>query len=394
MNGPTIQTILQQRGREFLAAHRRPVHVIAALRALTRCRTEAMGFHVRRCPAGHVCQLHYNACRHRMCPQCAWATTERWLQAEKERLLDCPHFHVVFTLPRELRALWRWNRRVFGNVLFRAAAESLLELLADPKYLGARPGLLLALHTWTQTLTLHPHIHALVTGGGWDAETGWRKTRDRWLLPGRVLMHKFRGKLRALLIEQLDRGELTVPHGSTDAQLRSLLNRLGRQTLNVRVMEQYRHGRGVATYLARYLRGGPLSNRRLLCFRNGQVTLGYRVRSDGDRRGVRAQLTLPVETFLARYVDHVPPPRFIAVRRYGLYATRCRDLLNAARRHWGQSEFTPQEETPSWQQLLATFDAAGPSTGRCPICHAPLLCERVPYSARPPPEAELWPQSA
>lgn len=382
----TIQDVLVSSSESFLATHRVPRFMRRAVWQLRDCRTERMGFHVRRCPNGHVKQLHYNACKHRSCPQCGWMQTERWLDVEKERLLRCSHFHVVFTIPAELRALWRWNRAEFGKLLFRASAESLQELLADPKYLGARPGMLLAQHTWTKRLELHPHIHALVTGGGLTSDGHWRATRDRWLLPQKVLTAKYRGKLRALLLESLRRGTLRVPAGQNAAQLRGLLNRLGRMHVNVKILERYDHGVGVATYLARYLRGGPLSNRRLVSLRGEMVTFRYLDRRHVDAAGRPTQrlAELPVLQFVKAYLQHVPPKGFTTVRRYGLYANNKVAELNRARAELSQPAWR-KPEPASWAELLARMDSAEPT--RCPVCRAELICERVDATIRGSPRS-------
>ncbi len=316
--------------------------------------------------------------------------TERWLEVEKQRLLGCPHFHVVFTIPSELRTLWRWNRAEFGKLLFQASAESLQELLADPKYLGARPGMLLAQHTWTKQLTLHPHIHALVSGGGLTSDGQWRATRSRWLLPQKVLTAKYRGKLRALLLRSLVQGTLRVPAGQSAARVRGLLNRLGRTHVNVKILERYDHGVGVVTYLARYLRGGPMSNRRLVSLHSGIVTFRYL-----DRRQVDAQgrptprlAHLPVLKFLWTYLQHVPPKGFTTVRRYGLYANNKVDELNVARAALSQPAWQ-KPERPSWSQLLEKMESAEPT--RCPVCFAELICERVAATIRASPLTE-WRQ--
>ncbi len=152
----------------------------------------------------------------------------------------------------------------------RAASQSLIELLDDPQFLGGRPGLLAALHTWSQTLAAHVHLHVLVTGGGLDANGNWIAAKKDCLLPRKVLMIKFRGKFRAMLLKLLANGKLTLPPDSKSNQWQSELNRLGRIAWNVKLMERYEHGTGVATYLANYLKGGPIGNKRLISDYNGE----------------------------------------------------------------------------------------------------------------------------
>jgi hypothetical protein len=147
------------------------------------CRTVALGGHANVCPDGHFQDIADNSCRHRVCPQCNTFPRAKWLAAWEQRLLPAAHHHVVFTTPHELNPLWQYNQRLYCQLLFRAVADSLAELLADPQFLGARPGILAALHTWNQQLLTHIHIHAIVTAGGLVAQGNWRKATRECLLP-------------------------------------------------------------------------------------------------------------------------------------------------------------------------------------------------------------------
>jgi hypothetical protein len=162
----TLQTIFQDAFPAYEQTHPLPPHVRRAARAIMQCRTAILGGHVQACPDGHMARVWYNSCRHRACPQCAYLQTERWLAFQQARLLACDHYHVIFTLPHELNPLWLANVPVMTTLLLQAVRDTLGALLADPKYLGAQPGIIAALHTWSQTLVLHPHLHCLVTGGG------------------------------------------------------------------------------------------------------------------------------------------------------------------------------------------------------------------------------------
>jgi len=155
----TLQTIFQDAFPAYEQRHALPAHVRRAAHAIIQCRTAALGGHIQACPDGHVSRVWYNSCRHRSCPQCAYLQTERWLALQRARLLACDHYHVIFTLPHELNPLWLANVPVMTTLLFQAVRDTLSTLLADPKYWGAQPGILAALHTWGQTLGLHPHVH-------------------------------------------------------------------------------------------------------------------------------------------------------------------------------------------------------------------------------------------
>ncbi len=381
----TVQTIIQEHYEHFAATHPLARYQRRAAERIRDCRTAAFGGHIVGCPHGHVKAVHYNSCRHRSCPQCAALAREKWLVGWKARLLDAPHMHIVFTVPSLLVPLWRYNKKPFANLLFRAANESLRELLGDPKYLGAVPGLLSALHTWSQQLKCHVHLHVLVSCGGLTADGRWVEPKKDCLLPRHVLMQVFRGKLRALLLRALKRGELVVPPDTTTTQVKNVLNRVGRQTWNVKLLERYAHGRGVLTYWARYLRGGPINNGRLVDCGNGVVRFWYRDTRDkntDDGRGQRKLLRLPVETFLSRLLEHVPPPSFQTVRGYGLYANSKRADWSVAREHLGQEPDLPPVEF-TWRDFCEQMGHTEATV--CPVCGTPLAVYGRFRAGRDPP---------
>jgi hypothetical protein len=254
-----------------------------------------------------------------MCPQCAWVQTERWLARQKARLLACEHDHVIFTMPHALNELWVANVEAMSQLLCASVQETLCELLGDAKYLGAKPDIIATLHTWSQTLILHPHLHCLVTGGGLTDAGQWVTVRNGFLLPMRVVMAVFRGKLRAAIRQGVPHGQLTPPAGRRRQQVENLLNQLGRVKWNVHIRERYPSGQGVLISLARYLRGGPISHARLLSWDGQQVVFRYEERSKGPGGQAKAQtMRLPLAQFLGRWRLHVPPARAVRVRCWGL----------------------------------------------------------------------------
>ena len=285
-------------------------------------RTAALGGHIQACPDGPISRVWYNSCRHRSCPPCAYLQTERWLAQQRARLLACDHFHVLFTLPHDLNALWLAKVPVMTPLVFQAVRATLCSLLAAPKYLGAQPGIMAALHTWSQPLLLHPPLHCLVTGGGLPPAGQWDAVRRGFLLPGRVVMAVLRGKRLDAICQAFDRDELRWPETRRPQPWLNLLNRLGhpKKTLwNVCIMERYRHGAGVVTYLARYVRGGPLKNARLVAWDSACVTFRHRARHEAPYSGgaARQRMSLPVADFLQRCLQHVPVPQRRVVRCYG-----------------------------------------------------------------------------
>jgi len=378
----TLQTIFQDAFPTYEQMHPLPTYVRRAVRAIMQCRTAALGGHVQACPDGHMSRVWYNSCRHRACPQCAYLQTERWLALQRARLLACDHYHVIFTLPHELNPLWLANVPVMTTLLFQAARDTLAALLGDPKYLGAQPGIIAARHTWSQTLVLHPHVHCLVTGGGLTTTGSWVAVRNGFLLPARVVMAVFRGKMVAAIRQTFARGALALPEPMRPQQLLNLLNRLGHPTKtkwNVRIMERYHHGAGVVTYLARYLRGGPIKNARLVAWDGADITFTYRAPGDP----LRQRMTLPVAAFLQRWLLHVPVPQTRVVRCYGLYHQTHAEALAVCRTALGQ----PPMETPvplTWQTVCAPRGEAHPE--RCPTCGQLLVCTGViPRGGAPPP---------
>jgi Putative transposase/Transposase zinc-binding domain len=384
----TLQQIFQDAFPAYEQTQLLPSHVRRAACAIMQCRTAALGGHIQACPAGHMSRLWYNACRHRSCPQCASLQTARWLALQRARLLACDHSHVLFTLPHALNPLWLANVPVMTTLLFQAVRETLCTLLADPQYLGAQPGIRAALHTWSQTLVLHPHVHCLVTGGGLTPDGQWQAVRNGFLLPARVVMAVLRGKMVEAIRQASAREALALPEGMRPQPFLNLLARLGhprKTTWNVCIMERYRHGAGVVTSLARYVRGGPIKNARVVAYDGERVTFLHRARqeeADGGRAASQ-RMPLPVVDFLQRWLLHVPGPQTRVVRSYGRSHPSHAAALAVCRAALGQ----PPVEAPAaldWQTLCGQRGDAHPE--RCPACGQLLVCTGViPRGGAPPP---------
>jgi hypothetical protein len=380
---PTLQRILQRHFQGLCLTRQLSMPQLRAGRALSACRTAALGGHVQRCPNGHVERVWYNACRHRSCPQCNALARERWLEQMRARLIDCAHHHLVFTIAHELNPLWMLNTTTMMRTLFAAARDTLAELLADPRYLGAEPGMVLALHTWGRALSLHPHIHALVTDGGLD-ETRWVRPRRSHFLPARVVMALFRGKFLATVRALEHTGALRLPEAMSRERFGSLLNRLGRKKWHVFISARYEHGEGVSCYLARYLKGGPLHNSQIAHADDTEVVFAYTPHRDApDQRTGRARLALAPQAFLARVLVHTPEPYRHCVRHYGLYAHCRRHALDRARTLYQQPPVQPPAPL-AWPEFLARFAPARAVT-HCPRCGAPLVRALLIAAPRTPP---------
>lgn len=373
-----IQKVFQEHFHGYAQGRKLPLHVWKAASAMKACRTAALGGHVQRCPEGHVERVWYNSCKHRSCPLCAFIQITRWVEKQFNRLINCDYFHVVFTVPSELNDLWEHNRALFTNLLFKASWQCLKELLADPKHLGALPGAIASFHSWCQTLWIHPHAHFLVTGGGITPEKQWLNAKESFLLPSRVLRPKFRGKFLAFLRKALDAGELRLPEGVSRQQCLNLFQRLGREKWHVRIMPPYKHGRGVVQYLGRYVRGGPVSDRRLTRSGPGNLLLRYK---NETRTGVQF-MTLTVHEFISRFIRHIPLTGVHHVRAFGLFAPSARELLNHARSLRGQLP-VHDADPPSWQTVCAKAGDQHPEI--CPVCGKPLISAPLSPTGLSPP---------
>jgi hypothetical protein len=370
----TLQLVLRRGFADYARSRRLPLHVHQAARAIVQCRTAAMGGHVRACPEGHETRVQFNSCRHRSCPQCGRSRVEPWLAARMAQLLPCDHYHVIFTVPHELEPFWHAQRALLQGLLFGCVRDTLLELLDDPKYLGARPGVIATLHTWGRTLSFHPHVHCLVTGGGFGA-AGWKPVRNGYLLPVRVVRKLFRGKLLAALRDALAQRRLLLPTGLSRGRVESLLRRLGTRPWNVHLRERYAHGRGVLVYLGRYLRGGPISNRRLVALSERSVVFRYTDHRDGRSK----LLSLATEHFVQRLTWHVPEPRLHLVRYWGLYA---RD--RSAEREAARAALGPPPPGDGAREVARPTPPA-PVDTPCATCGRSLVVVAVWRRGREPP---------
>lgn len=367
----TIQQIFQQEYLGYKKTHALPKHKKAAGAAIRDCRTEKLGGHIQACPDGHYERHWYNSCKHRMCPQCAFIQIERWLLKQKARILQCAHYHVIFTISDELHVLWCANVRLLTNILFACAYATLFELLGDPRHLGAQPGMIASLHTWSRTLTLHPHIHCLVTGGGLTKDGRWVPVTGGYLLPFRIVRDVFRAKVLDEIRKAYTAGKLRLPEGMSAQQFSRVLIESASRKWNVRLCEEYRHGGGVLTYLARYLRGGPIKNSRIVSIHDGRVTFIY-------GRKNRESMQLPAGQFISRFLQHTPETGSILVRYYGLYHPSRKAGAALCRKHLGTSEVVDPGFL-DWQTYCEARGDAHPEL--CPVCSKLMVCRQLRLSA-------------
>src|SRR5215472_12914948 len=333
MSRPTLEVadIIRAAGDRFIEQNREHLAwpQLKVLRAIRDCRTAALGGHVDRCSrCGHQA-ISYNSCRNRHCPKCQTATCEKWRAERSQDLLAVPYFHVVFTIPHDLSALVLQNKKVLYDILFQASAQTLIDIAADPKYLGARIGFLSVLHTWGQNLQHHPHVHCVVAAGGVSPNgSHWVHARSGFFLPVRVLSKVFRGKFVAALKRRFRAGKLAF-HGSlqklADRRLFSkFLRQLFCQKWVVYAKRAFGGPEHVLQYLARYTHRVAISNHRLVSFENGMVTFRWRDYAHGNKK---RRMTLSADEFLRRFLLHVLPRGFTRIRHFGFLTNRHRARL-------------------------------------------------------------------
>ena len=318
-----------------------------AMQAIMRCRTRELGGHRWRCDdCGHE-RIAYNSCRNRHCPKCQAQARAQWLAARAADLLPVPYFHVVFTLPEQLGPLALQNPRVAYGLLFRAAWDTLRDVAANPKHLGAKIGALVVLHTWGQNLMHHPHVHCVVPGGGlstdgsrWIACRGARRDsrQKEFFLPVRVLSRVFRGKFVALLKRAHGQGQLAF-HGRLaplvdPAVFERLLDTAVAREWIVYCKPPFGGPGQVLKYLARYTHRVAIANSRLVGIDDGQVRFRWKNYARGNQWST---MCLPADEFMRRFLMHVLPAGFVRIRHFGLLCNRrragdlerCRQLLGA-----------------------------------------------------------------
>lgn len=376
VSGLTVQAILQAAYPLFASTHAVAWHVRRAMGQLLRCGTGELGYYERRCPEGHFSQIEGRSCGHRACPRCGWRRGQQWLAGWRERLLPGTHFHVVFTVPSELHELWRANRRIMAEMLFNAARDTLMLVLGDAAYLGAQPGILMALHTWSRTLSLHPHVHCLVTAGGLAADGVWKHLQGDFLAPIGVLREIFRGKLLSAIEQGWKQGKLCAAPGREPGAVARVLQQAARKQWNVRIEPPYRHGEGLAIYLARYMCGGPIGRSRLVSFDVPGPGRGRVEFVVGREASKPATMALESEEFLRRLCEHIPECGVRVMRSYGLYASSKREQLRRVRREQGATQ-------PEAAQAPGTAqENEEDKQPRCPECGKLLEVVEIERSGR------------
>ena len=365
---PELGDLLRRHGQRYAATHRVSSVQRKVIRALSECRTAALGGHLEACDRCGNRRAVYHSCRNRHCPKCQSLTQADWIEARRADLLPVEYFHVVFTLPHELCSLALYRPRVIYDLLFRAATETLATFARDPRHFsgktpntsGGTLGITAILHTWAQNLSLHPHLHCVVTGGALspDQQNFLTPRSKGFLFPVRALSKVFRGKFLEGLMRAFESGKL-----GDDTSVPKLNHTLRNHDWVVYAKPPFAGPERVLAYLGAYTHRIAISNHRILSIQQNRVAFRYRDSANASKKKV---MSLDAQEFIRRFLLHVLPKGFVRIRHYGLLANRnrkekiarCRDLLAAP---------TPGQPAPQ-SRREKLLELIGVDIERCPAC--------------------------
>ncbi len=372
-----LAAIIRQYKTSFIVKHQPLKQHLSVLNALEKCRTAALGGHVDECDkCGHL-RISYNSCRNRHCPKCQQTNKERWILARQQQLLPVSYFHVVFTLPQEMNSWCMHYPKQMYDLLFAASHQTIAAFANDEKHLGGTAGMISILHTWGQNLSLHPHIHIVIPGGGIAPSGCWKnaKNKGRYLFPVKAMSIVFKNKYMEGFLKWLKEQNKNM-----DPSLRKTL-----YNKNWVVYAKLPFGgpAQVIEYLGRYTHKVVISNHRLVSTDDDKVSFRYKDYADGSKQKT---MTLEAEEFLRRFCLHILPPGFRKIRYYGFMANVHSALLQVQQQEMGVAVQTGKEiKKISWKVIAKeklNYDA-----DRCPVCKKGTMVTLLHFDAHAPPDA-------
>jgi len=372
-----LSDVIRRYGKDFIERFKPLGYHKGVLHALSVCRTAELGGHVDRCDDCGYIRISYNSCRNRHCPKCQQVNKERWIMAREADLLPVGYFHVVFTLPDCLNPLCHQHPKALYDLLFRSVRDTLFAFAADPKHLGAEIGYISVLHTWGQTLGLHPHLHCIIPAGGITVKGNWKQARGKgnFLFPVKALSNVFRAKFRDGLL-------LVAKDAGFDVSS-ELLRKMHQSNWVVYAKEPFLGPKQVIEYLGRYSHRVAISNHRIVSVDDGKVTFRYKDYRDGNRQKT---MILDATEFLRRFCLHILPPRFVKIRHYGFLSSRRKSaelpILQGKEVNSSISETTPTPKLP-WQEVCRQRLNYDPE--QCPCCQTGRMKTIETILPRSPP---------
>lgn len=335
-------TIIRQQWQWINEESKLNTHHKRMLRALSLCRTAALGGHIDGCTSCGYLRISYNSCRNRNCPKCQAVNREKWITAREAELLPVPYFHVVFTIPDALNQLCLYRPKIMYNILFRSAWQTIQAFATDKKHLGAKPGMTAVLHTWGQTMSLHPHLHCIVPGGGLTPEGKWKNARSKgkFLFPVRAMSTVFRAKFVAALRKAAKIEKLNIEP--------QIFKQLFAKKWVVFAKRPFAGPKQVIEYLGRYTHKIAISNSRITKVTDTQVAFKYK---DYRKNGEHKIMTLSIQEFIRRFAQHILPHAFHRIRHYGFLGSRFKkENLHKARKSLG-AKIKPAIQALKWQDI-------------------------------------------
>lgn len=364
-----LDQVIDRFGQVFETQHTPNTHVQRTLRAIQNCRTSALGGHVDQCDTcGHI-RISYNSCRNRHCPKCQNTQREQWIEKRQYDLLPVRYFHVVFTVPDKLNSLFLHKPALMYNLLYQTVWQTISQFSYTT--MQSQTGMFALLHTWGQNLSLHPHIHCVIPGGGIDYKNRWRevkvsKNNKAFLFPVRNLSSVFRGKFIAEMQRQLP-------------QDKNFIKQLRKTPWVVYAKEPFASPAQVVEYLGRYSHKVAISNHRITNI--GAESVSFRWRDYRDNK--EKIMTFSGAEFLRRFSQHILPKRFVRIRHYGLLSTKKRPLLRQLQQAFGMNR-TEKKEKKDWKQICREHLNFDPDI--CPICKKGVMqCIETFLPGRSPP---------
>lgn len=386
INMAEVAEIFKEFGSKYRQNNKLPKQTHKVMNAIERCRTSELGGHIERCNKCGYVKIHYNSCRNRHCPKCQGLAKEKWLLAREREMLPVSYYHMVFTIPSELNPIALRNKKDVYNLLFKASAESLLELGKDPKYLGAEVGFISILHTWGQNLMDHPHIHVIIPAGGLSLDQRkWKSSRKNYFMPMKVISRLFKGKFMANYKNALSAGRIKfegeIKAYNKKENHQALINRLYEKNWVVYIKEPFNNPLEAMKYLGRYTHRVAISNQRIIGIKDSKVSFRWKDYADKNRNKV---MNLKGEEFIRRFLLHILPENFMKIRHYGILSNRSRKKKLKRCREIFKLRQQPEPKL-SWQELLLKLK--GIDVTVCPSCGEGQMVRKeliTPRACSPP----------
>ncbi len=369
-----LAQVIGDYGEAFIAKHAPLKQHVSVLDAIQKCRTAALGGHVDVCDSCAHVRISYNSCRNRHCPKCQGINRERWIATQEAKLLNATYFHVVFTLPQELNVYCLKHSAALYNLLFQSSKGTIETFANDPRHLGASPGIISVLHTWGQNLSLHPHVHMIVPGGGFNAAGCWKSSKHSgtFLFAVKAMSKVFKHKFMEGLLRWLPT--------TTETISKDVRKTLYGKDWVVYAKRPFGGPKQVIEYLGRYTHKVAISNHRIKSIEKGKVSFGYKDYADSS---LQKEMTLDATEFLRRFCLHILPKGFRKMRHYGFLSNRNAARLVMQQMQMGIIPQPKQKVKKEWKEVAK--EKLHYDVDACPCCKTGKMVTILAFDANGPP---------